>query len=68
MDKLYEGFINPDVFYRPAPFWIWNEEMDSKETVRQLDEMKKHGFGGGFAHVRMGLITPYLRMNFLRFW
>lgn len=66
MDKLYKGFVDPDVSYRPAPFWIWNEEMDSKETVRQLDEMKKHGFGGGFAHVRMGLITPYLQDDFFK--
>lgn len=64
MDKMYEQFRNPDVKYRPAPFWIWNEEMDAKETTRQLDEMKKHGFGGGFAHVRQGLISPYLGEEF----
>ncbi|MBE5818243.1 MAG: hypothetical protein E7312_04215 [Clostridiales bacterium] len=68
MDKHYEQFKNPDSIYRPAPFWIWNEEMDSKETCRQLKEMKEHGFGGGFAHVRLGLISPYLGEEFFKCW
>ena len=68
MDKIYQGFKNPDLLYRPAPFWIWNEEMDSKETCRQLQEMKEHGFGGGFAHVRLGLISPYLGEEFFKCW
>ena len=68
MDKHYEQFKNPDSIYRPAPFWIWNEEMDSKETCRQLKEMKEHGFGGGFAHVRLGLISPYLGDEFFKCW
>ncbi len=68
MDKIHKQFTNPDAFYRPAPFWIWNEEMDSKETVRQLKEMKEHGFGGGFAHVRLGLITEYMSDEFLDVW
>ena len=68
MDKHYEQFKNPDAIYRPAPFWIWNEEMDSKETCRQLKEMREHGFGGGFAHVRLGLISPYLEEEFFKCW
>ena len=68
MDNIYKQFTNPDSFYRPAPFWIWNEEMDADETVRQLAEMKEHGFGGGFAHVRVGLITPYLEKDFFDVW
>lgn len=68
MDKIYEQFKNPDAIYRPAPFWIWNEEMSSEETTRQLKEMKEHGFGGGFAHVRLGLISPYLGDEFFKCW
>ncbi len=68
MDKLHEQFKKPDSIYRPAPFWIWNEEMDSKETIRQLKTMKEHGFGGGFAHVRLGLISEYLGEEFFRCW
>lgn len=68
MDNIYQGFVSPDAFYRPAPFWIWNEEMDADETVRQLKDMKEHGFGGGFAHVRQGLITPYLEKDFFDVW
>ncbi len=68
MDNIYKSFTAPDAFYRPAPFWIWNEEMDAEETVRQLKEMKEHGFGGGFVHVRQGLITPYLEKDFFDVW
>lgn len=68
MDKMYEQFKNPDAIYRPAPFWIWNEEMSSEETIRQLKEMREHGFGGGFAHVRLGLISPYLGEEFFKCW
>lgn len=68
MDNIYQSFVSPDSFYRPAPFWIWNEEMDAEETVRQLKDMKEHGFGGGFAHVRQGLITPYLEEEFFDVW
>ncbi len=68
MDKIHEQFVNPDIIYRPAPFWTWNEDMDAEETVRQLKNMKEHGMGGGFAHVRLGLVTPYLQEEFMDVW
>ncbi len=65
MDKLYKQFTDPDAFYRTAPFWIWNEEMDPAESERQLKEFKTHGMGGAFSHVRTGLITPYLEEEYM---
>ncbi len=60
MKELLENFNNPSSEFRTAPFWIWNDEMDKAEIERQLREMHSHGFGGAFAHARLGLMTPYL--------
>ncbi len=51
---------NPPRAYRPIPFWIWNEAQEPRELLRQIREMKAHGFGGFFMHARVGLKTPYL--------
>ena len=51
---------NPSVEYRPAPFWVWNEAQEPRELLREIREMKAHGFGGFFMHARVGLKTPYL--------
>ena len=50
----------PPASFRPAPFWVWNETQEPKELLRQIREMKSHGFGGFFMHARIGLKTPYL--------
>ena len=46
--------------YKPFPFWSWNDELDEKELVRQIDWMHDKGIGGFFMHARGGLTTPYL--------
>lgn len=46
--------------YRAFPFWSWNDELDEKELVRQIDWMHDNGIGGFFMHARGGLTTPYL--------
>lgn len=46
--------------YRAFPFWSWNDELDEKELVRQIDWMHNNGIGGFFMHARGGLTTPYL--------
>ena len=30
-------FKNVPKNYRPIPFWSWNEKLDTKETVRQIE-------------------------------
>lgn len=46
--------------YKALPFWSWNDELDEKELVRQIDWMNDSGVGGFFMHARGGLTTPYL--------
>ena len=58
MDK--RAFQDPDNAYRPVPFWAWNDWLDDKELVRQIEEMQKAGWGGFFMHSRGGLETSYM--------
>lgn len=51
---------NPSKKYRPAPFWSWNEKLDTEETRLQVREMDEAGLGGYFMHARGGLQTEYL--------
>ena len=46
--------------YRAFPFWSWNDELDEKELIKQIDWMHENGIGGFFMHARGGLTTPYL--------
>ena len=46
--------------YKPIPFWSWNDELDEKELVSQIEWMHSKGIGGFFMHARGGLTTPYL--------
>ena len=55
-----EDFKRPSSEFKPAPFWSWNDDLDEKELLWQIREMKKKGWGGFFMHSRVGLITPYL--------
>ena len=47
--------------YKPLPFWSWNDELDPKELVDQIEWMHENGIGGFFMHARTGLKTPYLK-------
>lgn len=51
---------NPPGKYRPAPFWSWNEKLDTAQTKEQINKMKEVGLGGFFMHARGGLQTEYL--------
>lgn len=53
-------FKKIDNKYRPAPFWSWNEKLDTEETKRQIEMMKAAGIGGFFMHARGGLQTEYM--------
>ena len=57
---FYKNLKNPPNKYRPAPFWSWNEKLDTDETARQVREMNDVGIGGYFMHARGGLQTEYM--------
>lgn len=56
----FEQLKNPPKKYRPAPFWSWNEKLDTEETKKQVRKMDEAGLGGYFMHARGGLQTEYL--------
>ena len=61
-----ELFRNPTAEYRGAPFWSWNCELDEKELLRQIEELKKMGFGGFHIHCRSGMATDYLGEEYMK--
>ncbi len=40
--------------YRPAPLWVWNNEVSKEDIDFSLAELKKQGIGGVFIHPRKG--------------
>ena len=60
VEKLKQAFQGDLNEYRSIPFWSWNNELDEKALVEQIDEMKKVGIGGFIIHARTGLRTEYL--------
>ena len=46
--------------YKSIPFWSWNNTLDEKELLKQIDDMYSAGIGGFIMHARTGLKTEYL--------
>lgn len=68
LDEVRARFAEPPAAYRPAPLYVWNDDMQEDELAWQLDGFKEQGFGGVFVHPRPGLITPYLSDRWLEMW
>ncbi len=62
-----ELFRAPTSEYRGAPFWAWNCKLEQPELDRQLEILKKMGFGGAHLHVRTGMSIPYLSEEYMGF-
>lgn len=56
---------NPPAVYRGKPFWAWNGKIEKAEVERQIEALKKMGFGGAFIHSRTGLVTEYMSDEWL---
>ena len=41
--------------YKCVPFWSWNDELDERALVEQINWMYENGVGGFFMHARGGL-------------
>ncbi|MEI8247210.1 MAG: hypothetical protein WCI51_15365, partial [Lentisphaerota bacterium] len=37
------------------PFWFWNDVLDEREIIRQIEDFEQHGVYGFVIHPRMGL-------------
>ncbi len=59
-EKLYQALAGNLDEFRSIPFWSWNNSLDEKELVRQIEEMKRVGIGGFIMHARTGLKEEYL--------
>jgi len=59
-NSLIEEFEDPGIDYRPAPLWVWNNEVSMEDIDFSMAELKKQGMGGVYIHPRRGLITEYL--------
>lgn len=68
MQNIIREFKNPPALYRPAPLWVWNDEMTEEAIAFQLKELAEHGFGGAFVHPRPGLVTEYLSERWFALW
>ncbi len=62
---LEEVFAHPTAQYRGAPLWSWNNRLDQKQLLRQIDYFREMGFGGFHIHPRIGLATQYLGPQFM---
>ncbi len=60
LQKLKNAFAQDLKEYRSIPFWSWNNTLDPKELVRQIEDMKSAGIGGFIMHARTGLKDEYL--------
>ena len=55
LDACKAAFASPPVEYRPAPFWFWNDHLDSTRLIEQFDSLIDAGMGGAVLHARGGL-------------
>lgn len=58
--SLIKEFRNPGVDYRPAPLWVWNEDVSMEMIDSNLAEFKRQGVEAAFIHPRTGLHVEYL--------
>ncbi len=68
IDQLAEHFADPPWEYRPAPLWVWNDELAWPRLEEQLRQYKEQGFGGVFVHPRPGLITEFMGEEWFDLW
>jgi hypothetical protein len=63
-DEFQRSFTTPPMAYRPAPFFVFNDEHEGEagepRITEVLEGLARTGFGGAFLHPRPGLITEYL--------
>lgn len=68
-DKQKSEFINPTKEYTPIPFWFWNDVLDEKEIIRQINDFSQKGVNAFVIHPRIGIPKDieYLSDKFMGF-
>jgi hypothetical protein len=51
----YSSDICPPRDFTLMPFWFWNDRLDEREIIRQIDDFEQHGVLGFVIHPRIGL-------------
>lgn len=64
--SLAEAFAVPPREHSVRPFWFWNDELDDRETARQIDAMQEQGVHGAYLDCRSGLRPRYLSEDWWR--
>ncbi len=59
-DKLKLAFSGDLKDNKSIPFWSWNNALDEKELVKQIEDMYAAGIGGFIMHARCGMKDEYL--------
>ncbi len=57
LKRLFNSNLNE---YKSIPFWSWNNHLDEKVLIKQIEEMYDAGIGGFIMHARIGLKDEYL--------
>lgn len=52
---MKESFLDPPKEFSLMPFWFWNDDLDEKEIIRQIEDFEAHGVYGFVIHPRVGL-------------
>lgn len=53
--SIPESWRQPPREFSVMPFWFWNDDLDEREIVRQIEDMEAHGVYGFVIHPRVGL-------------
>src|SRR5688500_9384831 len=51
--------------FRAAPLWSWNDLMKPEACADQVEVFAAAGFGGAYAHTRLGMLIPFLGDEYL---
>ncbi len=64
------SWIDPPRILSVMPFWFWNDDLDEREIVRQIQDMEAHGVYGFVIHPRVGLPRElgWMSERLLRFY
>lgn len=57
LKKALQGDLRDN---KSIPFWSWNNSLEEKELVKQIEDMHSVGIGGFIMHARTGLKDEYL--------